>query len=275
MQNQYSVDSDKVARLETAILEAVEECGFEAPSVAHALMHMIVSMESIPKGTFQERPEYVRQVDFAVVASPQPSITSTHSFFSVLEARSSRRDFDISKLDSKRFVSVMAWTAGKRGTALAYDRAGAPLRYIPSAGGLNCIDIYAIANNVEGIEAGTYYYDYDEGLKLIRSGRMIDKVAEMYSQPRWLRRSAAVLVFVANIDRLEIKYGSLAARLALVDAGVAVGHAELVANALELRATILGALPSDELGRVLEIDHTSRVPLVSLSLGTRGDVNGI
>lgn len=104
---------------------------------------------------------------------------------------------------------------------------------------------------------------------------MIDKVAEMYSQPRWLRRSAAILVFVANMDRLEIKYGSLAPRLALVDAGVAVGHAELVAHALELRATILGALPANELGRVLEIDSMSRVPLVSLALGTRGAAHGV
>lgn len=142
MQEQYSFDSKKTVRLEAAILTAVRECGFDASSAARAIMHTIVSMEAIPKGTFLERPEYIRQTDFPIVASPDPTIASNHSFFSVVEARASRRDFGVGKLDSQRFVSTMAWTAGKRGSALAYDRSEAPLRYIPSAGGLSCIDIY-------------------------------------------------------------------------------------------------------------------------------------
>jgi hypothetical protein len=58
-------------------------------------------------------------------------------------------------------------------------------------------------------------------------------------------------------------------KLALLDAGVAVGHAELVATALELRATTLGGLPPDEVARLLRLDGSRRVPVVSLALGTR------
>ena len=221
-----------------------------------------------PNTIFENAPEYVRDLA-PVVPVEHQVVSSTHQFFDVLKARASRRDFGSDALDLPRLESLLGWTVGQRGETIAYDYRGAPLRYVPSAGGLASVDAYVIVNNVAGMECGSYYFDYRQGLVPISRGFMAQKVADMTPGQDWLARAAAVVIFVGNTERVEHKYGPMGFKLMLLDAGITAGHAELVAAALEIRATLLGGLPAAGLSPLLKIDGRHRVPLATLAVGTR------
>mgnify|MGYP000869148484 CR=1 FL=1 len=247
-----------------------EELGLPHDTCASAVVNMIAVLVDAPNSVFETPPEYVRQVDAEEATVPGPVVATTHEFFAVLRARASRRDFAGVPLDKERLVSLMAWTFGVREKTVAYDFRDAPMRYIPSAGGLASTDGYVIVNNVEGMRPGSYYYDMYRGLVPLVEGHMSQKVSGLLHDSDWVSRSAAVVVCVLNTARVARKYGRMAAKLGLLDVGVALGHAELVANALELRSTLLGGLPSDEMARLLGVDDASMVPLGALAVGTRG-----
>lgn len=269
--------SDDKTRLADDIVRLAKDHDLPDGNVVEALVGMIGHLGGIPNTVFEEPPEYARDILGPSelthpVAQPAPPATSTHGFFDVVSARASRRDFGTENLDLERLMALLHWTAGKRGECIAYDYRSAPLRYIPSAGGLASIDAYVVAASVEGLEPGAYYYDYRSGLRLTAKGYMAWKVAELNPGQEWLGRAAAFIVFVANTDRVVHKYGPMAFKLLMMDAGIAVGHAELVATALELRTCIIGGLSQRKMSRLLRLDGAQRVPIVTLAVGTRSGV---
>lgn len=243
------------------------EHGLPHKHAAQALVSLMGKLVVEPNSVFETSPEYVR--DIGESGTTVPLVQSVHQFFDVLRARASRRDFGTDPLEVGRLQSLLHWTVGSRGTTIAYDWRDAPQRFVPSAGGLASIDAYVIANHIDGLEAGAYYFDYRRGFVEIGKGFMAQRVAGLMPGQEWLSRASAVVVFVGNLDRLTHKYGVMAFKLLMLDAGVAAGHAELVATALELRATILGGLPSDRLARLLGLDNEWQVPLATLAVGTR------
>jgi len=254
-------------RLGEDLRSLAESHGLPADDPVVALTAMVTRLIVNPNSVFPEPPEYVRDVPGEVVEAPPAR--SVHGFFDVVKARASRRDFGTDPLGQAQLLGLLHWTVGARSVTVAYDWRNAPQRYVPSAGGLASVDAYVIVNNVEGLPHGSYYYDYRKGLVSLSSGYMAQKVADLMPGQAWLSRAAAVVVFVANTKRVTHKYDAMAFKLMLLDAGVAVGHAELVASALEMRATILGGLPADQLAALLKIDNQTRVAIATLAVGTR------
>lgn len=235
--------------------------------VVVALSAIVTRLATEPNSIFPEPSEYVRDcVGPATAASPA---RSTHAFFDVVAARASRRDFGTDPLDLSRLQGLLHWTVGVRASTTAYDWRNAPQRFVASAGGLASMDAYVIANNVTDLEHGAYYFDYRRGFVRVSRGFMAQRLADLMPGQTWLSRAAAVVVFVANTQRVSHKYAEMAFKLMMLDAGVAVGHAELVATALELRSTVLGGLPADQLSALLRLDNRTRVPIVTLAVGTR------
>lgn len=258
-------------RITEELSELARRHGLPAGDPVQALLGLVGTLVSTPNTVFDTPPEYVRELpaDPAVPLPDGSPVRSTHAFFDVLASRASRRDFGSDPLDLPRLQALLHWTVGKRSEAIAYDFRDAPLRYVPSAGGLASVDAYVVAGNVEGLAPGSYYYDHRRGLVLLGTGHMLQKVADLNPGQSWLTRSAALVVLVANTDRVAHKYGPMGFKLVMLDAGATAGHAELVAAALELRGTILGGLPPAELARLLRIDGRTRVPVATLAIGTR------
>lgn len=263
-------DADAGEAIRRSILDLAREHGVVAGSVVDAVLALLALIPNEPKTIFEHPPEYVRAAAGEAIEPGPGLMRSTHSFFDVVTARASRRDFADAPLDRARLDSLLHWTFGKRDEAIAYDYRNAPLRYIPSSGGLCSTDAYVIACHVDGLPQGAYYYDLDCGLRLLDEGYMAAKITNFAPDQEWVGRAAAFVVLVANTERVVPKYGELALKLLLLDAGVAAGHAELVAAALELRSCLLGGLPPAELGRLLRLEGEARIPVVTLALGTRG-----
>jgi SagB-type dehydrogenase family enzyme len=255
--------------LGAAICELAEEHGLPCENAVQAMTALMNLLVVDPNSVFSDAPSYVRELQQLQGEVASPASGSTHEFFDVVKARASRRDFGTDPIERARLESLLAWTVGRRGETIAYDWRHAPQRYVPSAGGLASVDAYVIANHVSDLERGSYYFDYRQGLVPVSKGYMAQKVADLMPGQDWVARAAAVIVFVGNIDRLTHKYGVMGFKLMMLDTGVAVGHAELVATALELRATILGGLPAAELSKLLRLDSDDQVPLATLTVGTR------
>lgn len=267
--NSSLVDEFVVSQnLVDSLLSTVDEYGLSRPTQTGSLLSALTNIKTQPSSIFPTSPEYRSTVAGEVVTMSEPTLAATHSFFDVIKARKSRRDHGKSPISRDALLSTIAWTFGRRDMAIAYDWRDAPLRYCSSAGGLCSVDAYCIALNVADLEGGSYYYDYEQGLVSIVSADMRQKVASLVSGMSWLENSAALIVLVAKPERLEHKYGSMGAKLAMLDAGVAVGHLELVATALELRACILGSLPNEVMAELLSLDER-HCPIVSLALGGR------
>ena len=190
----------------------------------------------------------LREQDFGLTASP--------SVLKIIQSSSGSAVLSLS-------------TFGTRGTVMAYDFRDTPLRFVPSAGGLACVDAYVVCGRVDGVASGSYYFDAEQGLMTLVEGIMMPNLAQLLPDQGWVSECAALIVLVGNSGRTKGKYGTMAPKLALLDAGVCLGHLELVAAALELRATILGGLPADELRKALRLTDRDRVPLASIAIGTR------
>ena len=157
---------------------------------------------------------------------------------------------------------------------MGYDFADLPLRYIASAGGLLSCDAYVIIHRVENLESGSYYFDATAGFKLLARGTMLPHIAYSIPNQEWLAEASLLVVAVTNLDRVTHKYGATAAKLAMLDVGIALANLELVSAALELRSTVLGALPVDDLRRALCLSEPRRIPVASVAIGTRGHYHG-
>jgi SagB-type dehydrogenase family enzyme len=251
------------------IKELAAEVEWDRPTTTGTLLSLMTRLSAEPNSTFQQPPRYRMEYDEMAATGPAPTLRSSHSFFDVVKARASRRDFGSKKAGVDAIVSVLAWTFGARDHTIAYDWRDAPLRYVASAGGLSSIDAYCISLNVDGLQNGSYYYDYVDGLVPRFYGEMAQKVAGLIPGTAWLARASAVIVLVANPSRVDHKYQSMGAKLSLLDAGVALGHVELVAAALELRSCVLGALPVEPLTELLRLDPDEHVPIATIALGTR------
>jgi len=251
------------------VRELAARHGLEGPGVVAELVGILGALITEPKSTFPTPPEYRRADLTAPALAATRPVTSSHGFFDVLRARASRRDFGSAPLDARRLSGLLHWTLGARSETMAYDYRGAPLRYVPSAGGLASIDAYAIAGRVTDLDPGSYYFDYATGLVPVSRGAMMHRIAGMNPGQEWISHAGAVIVLVANTERVGRKYGAMGAKLTMMDAGVVAGHLELVATALELRSCTVGGLPPERMAALLRLDDPTRIPVAAVVVGTR------
>jgi len=148
---------------------------------------------------------------------------------------------------------------GSRGMLTAYHRRDVPLRTFPSAGGLQPVDTYVIANRVDGLERGVYHYDpVGHELVLRERGDLRQRVVEAVVSTGWLFHAPVVVSLVGNFPRVGWKYGTRGYRYLHVDTGVAAQNLYLVTQALGLHGNAVAAFDDDAFNALLRIDGVDR-----------------
>jgi SagB-type dehydrogenase family enzyme len=193
---------------------------------------------------------------------PRPKTEGTVSVERVIQQRRTVRAFDPKALELNQ-LSQLLWAAqgitGRRG----FKRAA------PSAGALYPMDLYAAigSQRVHQLEAGVYHY--------VAAGHMLERIADKdvrsdvarasLSQ-MWMAGAPLNLVITAAYHRVTGKYGERGVHYALIEAGHVGQNLFLQAEALGLKAGIVGAFHDRRLAEVLLLP-VRHEPLLIMPIG--------
>ena len=141
-------------------------------------------------------------------------------------------------------------------------------RAAPSAGALYPMDLYlAVGDGVQRIDAGLYrYHPKDHRLFQIVNGDLRPEIATAALSQAWLAKAPVSLVITAEYDRAAVKYGKRAVRYAMIEAGHIGQNIFLQAEALGLKAGIIGAFHDNALNKILRVPKSHR-PLLIMPVG--------
>ncbi len=143
-------------------------------------------------------------------------------------------------------------------------------RSIPSAGGLNPLEVYIVASRVEGLDSGLYHFKVsDSSLELVKPGRFGEVLQKAALNQRQLSISGApvVLIISARFDRTTQKYADRGYRYVYMEVGCAMQNVYLQATSLGLGTVAVGAFDDGTLNDLLGLDGHSESALLILPIG--------
>lgn len=189
---------------------------------------------------------------------PQPDTTGALTVEQAIKRRRTVRTFD-RKILSVEALSQLLWAA----QGITEDRG--LKRAAPSAGALYPMDIYAVVgqNSVAGIEAGVYHYETGgHRLSAMVLEDLREDVARASLSQMWMARAPVNMVITAEYRRITGKYGERGVRYAMMEAGHIAQNLFLQAEALNLKAGIVGAFHDTELNKILHLPRSHETLLV-------------
>ncbi|MEJ2658763.1 MAG: SagB/ThcOx family dehydrogenase [Desulfobacterales bacterium] len=193
---------------------------------------------------------------------PEPSLKGSVSVEEAIKHRRTIRSYRSKPLTPEQ-LSQIFWAAQGITEDRGYKRSA------PSGGALYPMDIYAVVgdSSVEGLNAGIYHYDpRKHAALLITEGDLRKDVARSSLSQMWMAEAPLTLVITAEYSRIASKYGARGERYAMIEAGHIGQNIFLQAEALGLRAGIVGAFHDKGVKRVMRINR-SHEPLLILPLG--------
>ena len=166
------------------------------------------------------------------------------------------------KVDINKVSQICGWTGRWR-----YPEIPAPLRFIPSGGGMCSSDFYVAAWDVDGLPPGLYHYEGSRHqLEILREGDLRDVIRPLISQEHLIDNTSMALIQTAHTERLVAKYQIRGYRYAHLDAGIMLESFRLITNALGVNMRALGRFADDDIARLLDIHPQQEVPMHILLL---------
>ena len=203
-----------------------------------------------------------RKHEGVVMKLPQPRTEGVLSVEEAIGQRRTVRSFSPQKLHGDQ-LSQLLWAA--QGTT----GHGAFKRAAPSAGALYPMDVYAVvgAESVSRVEAGIYHFEPGKhALSLVNPGDARDAVARACLSQMWMAKAPLHLVVTAEYRRTTGKYGNRGVRYAMIESGHIGQNIFLQAEALGLKAGIVGAYNDEKLMEVMTLPRTHE-PLLVMPIG--------
>ena len=188
----------------------------------------------------------------------------THKGLTVEKAianRRSQRDFTGEIMSLAELSHVLYYSSG-----VTDERQG--LRAAPSAGATYPIEVYAIANNVEGLARGIYHYLISSHeLELLREGDFRNEMSRAALQERMFKQANVIVALSAVFQRTQRQYRERAQRYICFEVGHIAQNTYLVATSLGLGACAIGAFYDGEFNRLLGLDGENESVLYLLAAG--------
>jgi SagB-type dehydrogenase family enzyme len=137
---------------------------------------------------------------------------------------------------------------------------------VPSAGGLQALELYLVALDTSWLPAGVYHYDRaGHHLSQIRATCVRDEWRA--NIPSWSRISGGALVWivVGDVPRVQRKYGFRAERFLLLEAGHLMQNLCVLSASLGLVTVPQGACFERWIARALSLPQTDAVLYVAVA----------
>ena len=214
--------------------------------------------------------------DIDLIPLPAPRHTSATSVEQALSERRSIREFMDEALSLEE-VSQLLWAAQgvtEPGEAPEMWREEwgkwmGGVRTAPSAGALYPLEVYLVAGEVDGLQAGLYrYIALEHALEPSAEGDLREALAEAALRQAAITAAPAVVVITAVYQRTAGKYGERATRYVHIEVGAAGQNIYLQAETLGLGTVFIGAFRDEpvQLALGLPTDHG---PLAIMPVGRR------
>jgi SagB-type dehydrogenase family enzyme len=209
------------------------------------------------------------------VALPREPIAIESTLDAVIQARSSCRDYSHRELTLDELGTLLFRSYGIKRYIRAYHKRVFPLRYAPSQGGLQCMEMYVVVNRVAGVEKGLYAYSAaDPSLALISAGNHSQKLKSSCVGQDYVQHAAIVLILAIDLARLTWKYGARSYRFAHADAGVIAAFIYLVATGLGLGTTAIAAFDDTAVNALIRVDGRERFAALVMPVGAIANCGG-
>jgi SagB-type dehydrogenase family enzyme len=201
----------------------------------------------------QQRSSLYKNYENAIsrISLPKPEFSPDIQFWDIINKRHTTRAF---KNEPLSIMDLSQLLFGMSGLTRIFPKFA--FRTVPSAGALFPIEIYAIINDVSGIEQGIYHYNIEKHeLEYLKQGDFRKSVADACYGQRMIAKSAVNFIWTAMIERTRINYAERAYRYIYLDCGHLGQNFYLVAEALRLNACVVGAYYDDEINKILDLDE--------------------
>jgi SagB-type dehydrogenase family enzyme len=208
-----------------------------------------------------------RYPDFAKVRLPADLPPAARGLDEVLLTRRSARAFGSQPVSLPELAKVlrMSYGVSRDETGSGIDR---PLRLAPSAGALYPLELFVYAARVDGLAAGLYHFDAENGdLDTLALAPHAELPAGLVVQADLAESAAATLFVAAVFFRSTFKYGDRGYRFVLLEAGHLVQNAILTAAALGLEAASIGGYFDRDVDRYLGMDGLNQSVVYMLHIG--------
>ncbi len=177
---------------------------------------------------------------------PAPVTKGEVSLEEALSQRRSVRSYSEEALTLQQF-SQLFWAAQGLTKKDFY-------RIAPSAGALYPLELFAVAEQVEGLAPGLYrYIPKGHKIKLVKEGKLLDDLAGAALGQSAIHKCAAAFVVTGVVSRTAKKYGERAEQYVLIEVGHAAQNLLLQAAALGLGAVPMGAFYEKKVQKALGI----------------------
>ncbi len=174
--------------------------------------------------------------------------------------------FAAEPLSLAKLARVLALTNGVTGRM-----GGTLLRAAPSAGALYAGELYLVAERVQGLAPGVYYFAVDDAeLVRIAPGSLLSRAAAALEQPAEVAAAPALVILSNVFPRYAVRYRNRGYRYALIDSGHIGENLRLAARAEGLAEAAPLRFEDDALAELLGIDGREEAVCALHALGRPG-----
>jgi len=208
-------------------------------------------------------PQYKNYPDAKIIKLPKPAYRGI-PLEEAIGKRRSFRNYSSKPLTMSQLSQLLFSAQGITGKL--YDL---PLRTAPSAGALYPIEVYVIANDVEGLPCGIYHYAVlNHSLELVKSGDFSKEITAGGLEQEMLGDADVTFVLSAIFDRVRHKYGERGFRYAYIEAGHISQNIYLQAVSLGLGSVSVGAFLDEKINELIGVDGQTEAVLYLHAVGT-------
>lgn len=223
------------------------------------------NMHGLNVQTF-ETPQFKEDLEAETIELAAPAAPD-RPLAEALRGRSSCRSFAPEPLALDQLGSLLHWGYGVLGRVeLGHEFCERP---VPSGGGLYPLELYALAQNVDGLGGGLYHYvPLGHRLEVVRPDPLPSMLtAEMFLGQPYLIDAAALIVVAAVVERSLWKYEDRGYRYLLLEAGHVAQNVNLCAEAFGLAALNLGGFIDEDVTSLLALDPDREIVLYGTAVG--------
>ena len=203
-------------------------------------------------------------------------VVSEDSYTSLLNLRRSLRVYDDTVAMTQAQLAFMLYSSQGIQDYRGKDEAFT-LRPVPSGGARHPFETYITVRNVEGLQAGIYYYSPithvgEKKVSISFLGPLDDyesQITKMLAGQSWAAKAPAVLFLSCVPYRSEWRYVDLSHRVVLIDLGHVGQNIMLSAVSLGLGSCCMAAYDQALCDKILGLDGLDEYTVYAVAVGAK------